>query len=162
LGWLGFQSSSLAKEVLDAPYSDELRLFNPIRIKGKITSNGKGIPNVGVSDGRVISKSNSNGEFELVSGSDKEFVFVILPSGYTIEKQANGSASFFKKIDTRYAEQNFSFELKPLRNSDGNHHFLLLSDTQIQNEYEANQLLTVSIPDVQKTIHHRIVFVILY
>ncbi|HAS57860.1 MAG TPA: metallophosphoesterase [Algoriphagus sp.] len=154
LGWLGFQSSSLAKEVLDAPYSDELRLFNPIRIKGKITSNGKGIPNVGVSDGRVISKSNSNGEFELVSGSDKEFVFVILPSGYTIEKQANGSASFFKKIDTRYAEQNFSFELKPLRNSDGNHHFLLLSDTQIQNEYEANQLLTVSIPDVQKTIQN--------
>lgn len=152
VAWLGMGDSVLAEIQREFPVSSLPSLFSPIRIKGKVSSEGKGLAGVSVSDGRLVVQTNAAGEFELISGTDREFVFVSLPSGFEIQKQANGSASFFQAIDKTKAEQSLSFELKKAANSDENHHFLLLSDTQIQDEYEANQLLTVAAPDVVKTI----------
>jgi len=126
--------------------------FYPIRIRGKVFSGGKGVSNVVVSDGRVVVQTNASGEYELISGSDREFVFVSQPSGFEIKKLPNGSSSIFKQIEKTGKDLSLNFELVRAGSSDENHHFLLLSDTQIQNEYEANQLLTESVPDVVKTI----------
>lgn len=126
--------------------------FAPIRIKGRVRAEGKGIENVAVSDGRMVVQTDQNGEYTLLSSSDREFVFISLPSGYQIQRQENGSAQFFVRIGANQEEQQISFELVKTRQSDENHHFLLLSDTQIQDAYEADQLLTTSIPDVQQTI----------
>ncbi|WP_332910513.1 metallophosphoesterase N-terminal domain-containing protein [Algoriphagus boritolerans] len=71
-------------------------------------TNGQGVQGVAVSDGRMVAQSNSSGEFELISGTDRDFVFVSLPAGYEIQKQANGSASFFQRIDPTKSEQNIS------------------------------------------------------
>jgi hypothetical protein len=105
-----------------------------------------------ISDGRSVVTTNSSGEFELNSSTDRDFVFVSVPAGFEFKKLANGSSDFFLKIDKTKTDQNLYFDLKKVASSDENHHFLLLSDTQIQNEYEANQLLTVAAPDVKKTI----------
>ncbi|MHA7128537.1 calcineurin-like phosphoesterase C-terminal domain-containing protein [Algoriphagus namhaensis] len=126
--------------------------FSAIRIRGRVTSAGKGIYQVAVSDGRSVVLTNSSGEFELITGTDREFVFISVPAGYQIKRQPNGSADFFQKIDKAKSEQSISFELSGVESSDENHHFLLLSDTQIQNDFEAEQLLTVAAPDVQQTI----------
>ncbi len=126
--------------------------FYPIRIRGKVFSGGIGISNVVVSDGRVVVQTNGSGEYELISGSDREFVFVSQPSGFEIKRLPNGSSSIFKQIEKTGKDLTLNFELARTESSDEQHHFLLLSDTQIQNEYEANQLLTVSVPDVVKTI----------
>lgn len=126
--------------------------FYPIRIRGKVFSGGIGISNVVVSDGRVVVQTNGSGEYELISGSDREFVFVSQPSGFEIKRLSNGSSSIFKQIEKTGKDLTLNFELARTGSSDDAHHFLLLSDTQIQNEYEANQLLTVSVPDVVKTI----------
>ena len=148
VGYLGFQEPIFAKnEPLEA-----LAPFQSIRIRGRVIEGGKGIRSVAVSDGRSVVLTDSSGEFELHSATDRDFVFISIPSGYQIDKQENGSALFFQKIDKTQSGQQVSFNLKKTENSDENHHFLLLSDTQIQNEYEANQLLTVAAPDVQKTI----------
>lgn len=152
VAWLGMGDAVFAGVQKELPVLDLPTLFSPIRIKGKVSAAGKGLAGVSVSDGRIVAQTNANGDFELISGSDRDFVFVSMPSGYEIQKQANGSASFFQKIDKAKAEQSFQFELKKAGNPDENHHFLLLSDTQIQDEYDANQLLTVSAPDVQRTI----------
>ncbi len=128
-------------------------VFTPIRIRGKVSAGGIGINRVAVSDGRSVTMTNSSGEFELNSSSDRDFVFVSMPSGYKIKKQTNGSADFFQKIDKSKADQNCYFNLEKTETSDSNHHFLLLADTQIQNEFEANQLLTVTGPDVKATIN---------
>jgi hypothetical protein len=152
VGWLGFGDSVLAEIQREFPLQNLPSLFSPIRIRGRVTTSGQGLYGVAVSDGRSVVQTNSSGEFELISGTDREFVFVSLPSGFQIKKLANGSADFFQKIDKSKAEQNLYFELSRSTESDENHHFLLLSDTQIQDEYEADQLLTVAAPDVQKTI----------
>ena len=126
--------------------------FYPIRVKGKVSAAGKGISGVVISDGRVVVQTNGAGEYEFISASDREFVFVSQPSGFEIKKLPNGSSSIFKLLNKSTQDQVLNFELQPTVAADENHHFLLLSDTQIQNEYEANQLLTVSVPDVVKTI----------
>ena len=152
VGWLGLGDSVFAQVQKEFPIQKLPTIFSPIRIRGRVLTNGQGIQGVAVSDGRMVAQTNSSGEFELISGTDRDFVFVSIPAGFEIQKQPNGSASFFQRIDPAKSEQNISFDLKKTANSDENHHFLLLSDTQIQDEYEANQLLTVAAPDVQKTI----------
>jgi hypothetical protein len=150
--WLSLGDSVFADIQREFPLQNQPLLFFPIRIKGKVSAAGKGIAGVSVSDGRLVVQTNAAGEFDLISGSDRDFVFVSLPSGYAIQKLANGSASFFQPIDKSKTEQSISFDLKKVTSSDANHHFLLLSDTQIQDGYEANQLLTVAAPDVVKTL----------
>ncbi len=127
-------------------------VFSPIRIRGRVATVGTGLYRVVISDGKSVATTNSSGEFELNSSTDREFVFVSVPAGFEIKKLANGSSDFFQKIDKTKADQNLYFDLSKVASSDENHHFLLLSDTQIQNEFEANQLLTVAAPDVKRTI----------
>ncbi|PZX55776.1 calcineurin-like phosphoesterase C-terminal domain-containing protein [Algoriphagus chordae] len=148
VGYFGIQESLFAKPQNIA----EPQTFKSIKVRGRVKVGGQGIHRVAVSDGRSVVLTNSSGEFDLLTGSDREFVFISIPSGYEIKKLANGSADFFQRIDKSKSEQNMGFDLKKSGSSDENHHFLLLSDTQIQNDYEANQLLTVAAPDVQQTI----------
>src|SRR5690606_37222084 len=90
---------------------------------------------------------------DFVSNNQEDFVYLSLPSGYEIPKLQNGAAAFFKKLDKEKSEVSLSFELNPLTESDENHHFLVLADTQIQNDYEAEQLLTVAAPDIAQTVN---------
>src|SRR5690606_28971589 len=87
-----------------------------------------------------------------ISGNDRGFAFVSLPAGFEIPRPANGSAAFFQRIDKTKAEQSFQFELKRSSASGDHPHLLLLSDAQIQDEYDAALLLTVAAQDVQKTV----------
>src|SRR5690606_17684896 len=150
--WLGMGDTVFAGIKKELPILNFPSVFNVIRIKGRVSSGGKGLSGVAVSDGRLVVQTSASGEFELISGNDRDFVFVSLPAGFEIPRQANGSAAFFQRIDKTKAEQSFQFELKRSSASDDNHHFLLLSDTQIQDDYDAGQLLTVAAPDVQKTV----------
>ncbi|WP_421823995.1 calcineurin-like phosphoesterase C-terminal domain-containing protein [Flagellimonas oceanensis] len=124
----------------------------PIRIKGRVISNNKGIPNVVISDGNLTALTNKNGYFDLWSITHQPFVFISLPSGYMIDQLSNGSAAYFYPIDTEKDKMEISFRLKPLETSDDKHSLLLLADPQIQDEYEASQLLETSTPDIIDTI----------
>jgi hypothetical protein len=126
--------------------------FKAIRVKGRVTARGKGIPNVVITDGLSVVQTDQQGYYSFISSNQRAYVYMSVPSGYSIPVQANGSAAFFKKLDTQKKEVSLPFELTPLENSDEKHHFLVLADTQIQNEYEANQLLTVAAPDVYQTV----------
>ncbi|MDO6738753.1 calcineurin-like phosphoesterase family protein [Wenyingzhuangia sp. 2_MG-2023] len=126
--------------------------FLGLKIKGRVVSGSKGISKVVVTDGRTLVQTDKNGEFEINSANDVDFVYISLPAGYEIDQLKNGSANYFKKVDKFKKEQFFTFDLEPLKESDKEHHFLLLADPQIQNEYEAEQLINVSTPDFIETI----------
>ncbi|WP_143961250.1 calcineurin-like phosphoesterase C-terminal domain-containing protein [Litoribacter populi] len=133
-----------------APYS--ALDFKAIRIRGKVSSQGTGLANVVVSDGKNVVATKKDGTYELISSNDREFVFASLPAGYQIPKLQNGSANYFHRLDKAKDEQEFHFKLEPTVQSDENHHFMLLADTQIQTDYEAEQLLTVAAVDVRHTV----------
>jgi hypothetical protein len=126
--------------------------FKAIKVKGRVSSKGKGVKGVVVTDGISVVKTDGNGSYEFISHNRREFIYLSMPAGYKIPQQVNGSAAFFKKLDTAKEVQSFHFELQPLDTKDDNHHFLLLADTQIQNEYEAAQLLGVTAPDIVRSV----------
>ncbi|RTE52262.1 metallophosphoesterase [Arenibacter aquaticus] len=124
----------------------------PTRVKGKVASNKKGLPKVAVSDGETVILTDKNGNFDFWSSSQQPFVFVSLPAGYQIDQLANGSASFFKPLDLKSPSNEILFQLKPVQQRDDKHSLLILADPQIQNEYEVEQLLSISTPDFIQTI----------
>ena len=56
-------------------------------VYGIVTCDGKGVPNVLVSDGELIVKTDANGIYQLKSAKKWKYVFVILPSGYEVPAQ---------------------------------------------------------------------------
>lgn len=126
--------------------------IDPIKVTGRVTDGKKGVAHVAVSDGVTVVNTDKNGNFEFWSTGGQPFVFISLPSGYTIKQLANGSASFFAPINPNQSKNIMLFQLDRLAHNDENHSLLLLADPQIQDDYEVRQLLNVSVPDIQKTI----------
>lgn len=56
-------------------------------VYGIVTCDGKGVPNVLVSDGELIVKTDANGIYQLKSAKKWKYVFIILPSGYEVPAQ---------------------------------------------------------------------------
>lgn len=120
-------------------------------LKGRISSAGKGIPGVAVTDGINSVRTSSNGNYELLSNKTTQFVYISLPSGYEFPHQ-NSITQFFKTID--HSKNSFSadFELKKLNVNDDKHAFIVWADTQIQNKKDAELLLTQSAPDLKALV----------
>ncbi|RNL77365.1 metallophosphoesterase [Sinomicrobium pectinilyticum] len=130
----------------------DLDLYRPVKVKGRVASGSKGLARVTVTDGLNVVQTDSGGYFEFTSNNGRNFIYISLPSGYVIDRLENGSADYFKPLVKNKDNQEFHFQLRKSEVSDENHHFLVLADTQIQNEYEAEQLLTVATPDLVKTV----------
>ncbi|WP_067030403.1 calcineurin-like phosphoesterase C-terminal domain-containing protein [Allomuricauda sp. CP2A] len=128
--------------------------INPIKIVGKVTDGRKGIAQVAVSDGETVVVTDKNGDFEFWSTGNQPFVFVSIPSGFKIKQQSNGSAIFFASINPNQNKNRILFQLDRLPVNDNSHSFLVLADPQIQDDYEVQQLLNTSAPDVIETIRH--------
>lgn len=123
--------------------------ISPVRIRGKVSANGKGIKGVAVTDGYTVTSTDAGGVYELPSTTAQEFVYISVPSGHTIPVQSNGIAGFYQPIKpTAKGEFTANFTLTPSQVSDTNHVMLLLADPQIQNRYEADLLLNQTTPDV--------------
>ncbi len=126
------------------------KIVRPVTITGRVQARGKGIARVAVSDGATVVTTGRDGGYQLFSTSDRSFVFISLPSGYQIPTNPTGTARFYVPLraDAK-ASQQADFSLEPLQTSDEKHHFLVLADPQIQNQQEAQYLLTQTVPDVQ-------------
>lgn len=136
-------------------FTNTKKQFNrkkPIKITGRVTANGKGLQRIPVTDGEQIVLTDTNGNFNFLSNSNKKFIYITQPAGYKINQLENGSANFFKRINPAKKNNEFHFKLVPNVVSDQKHSFLLLADPQIQNKYEAEQLLNVATPDFVKTV----------
>jgi hypothetical protein len=129
--------------------SDVPLKISPVRIRGKVSANGKGLKGVAVTDGYTVTSTDAGGIYELHSTNAQEFVYISVPSGHSIPVQSNSIASFYQPIKpTSKGEFNASFNLTPSPVNDSNHVMLLLADPQIQNRYEADLLLNETTPDV--------------
>lgn len=59
-------------------------------ITGRITCDGAGVPGVAVSDGYVITYTDSEGRYAFASQKKNGYVFYTLPAGYEPQTEANG------------------------------------------------------------------------
>lgn len=69
------ETVTIQQEANEGPSGD----FN---VFGKVTCDGEGVPDVLISDGIEIVKTNAQGNYQLLSGKKWRYVFMITPSGY--------------------------------------------------------------------------------
>ena len=115
-------------------------------VTGSVTADGVGIAGVVVSDGYSVVKTDNNGVYKFTSGRDSEFVFVSVPAGYFFPNN-NGIARHYQKVS---GECNF--KLTKHERDDSNHHFLIWADPQVKNVKDVQQMMSQSVPDVQKLV----------
>ncbi len=154
---LGLLSTSLslpyAGRAATLPFDQSPHSLAPIRIRGKVSANGKGLKGVPITDGYSVVQTSENGTYELLSNRTREFVYITLPAGYAIPTHATGTARFYQPIPAgTKGEVTAHFELQPSPVSDNKHVLLVLADPQIQNRYEADKLLQETVPDVQSLV----------
>ncbi|HEX6851281.1 MAG TPA: calcineurin-like phosphoesterase family protein [Candidatus Polarisedimenticolaceae bacterium] len=119
----------------------------PARVRGVVRSAGKGIAGVAVSDGRTVVGTASDGTFELVTTSEREFVQIAVPSGYRIPTHPCGTARFYAPVAPEAV-----FDLEPLPVSDERHTLLALGDIQTEDREEMGWFHERSVPDLLETI----------
>ncbi len=148
--------STLPAAVLTDPYRPFAipRLpSTPVRIRGAVQSGGKGLIDVAVTDGRTVTRTGTDGTFELISDSNQDFVYVSTPGGYEISRNETGTARFYQPIQPNAGgEAEAVFDLAALPERDTEHAFLVWADTQTQNTFETGLLHEQSVPDAIKTI----------
>ncbi len=98
------------------PYAPQplLKRGKPVRIRGVVQSDGQGLIDVSVSDGRSVVRTGTDGTFEIISDSRQAFVQLTVPGGFEINKNPTGTARFYAPIKPDAAgEATASFELSP-------------------------------------------------
>lgn len=152
---MGWASSLMALPNLfcDVVTAANHKPATPIRIKGKVQSNGKGLPHVAVTDGLSVVTTDAAGVFTLVSSTARDYVYISMPSGYTIPMNATGTARFYQRIQANaQGEMSTVFNLTALPVSDMHHQFLALGDIQTQDKFETARFLNETVPDLKDTI----------
>lgn len=112
-----------------------------INFEGKVhDERGKGIPNVSVTDGYNIVRTDANGRYKLLSNATAEYIYISIPSGYEVPMK-NNAPLFFHKVPKEYKEkQVFNFELTKSKKDDNKHVMVVWSDSQVYYEEELTQL----------------------
>jgi Icc-related predicted phosphoesterase len=120
-----------------------------VHIRGKVTSSGKGIAKVVISDGDTVVQTDTDGNYEFVSKN--KFVFMSIPSGYKIPQNKTGTAKFYKQLDLTGKTSDYSFELEKEAYND-NHSFLLLADPQTRNNEDMKRFHNETVPDINQLV----------
>lgn len=124
-----------------------------LRVRGRVTSAGRGLARVAVSDGVTSVLTDRDGRYELHTSRDRPFVFCGVPAGHRIPLQPSGTARHFVPLapDAR-GEQRADFAFEPLEGGDARHGFLLLADPQTQNAFEMGRFHAETVPALQRTV----------
>ena len=147
---------ALPEKVLRDPYRllrTTARAGSPVRVRGTVSSRGRGLARVAVSDGRAVVETAADGAYELVTTAERPFVTVSVPSGYAIPQHPTGTARFYQPLALNArSEMRASFEFEPLGAGDEEHVALLLADIQTEDAQEMQWFHEQSVPDVQRTV----------
>jgi hypothetical protein len=99
-------------------------------IKGIIYCNGRGIPNVVVSDGVEVTKSDANGIYYLQSEKKHGYVFISVPSNYEVAT-VNKLPQFYKPVAGITTVNQCDFELFESNNE--NYVVVAMADLHLAN-----------------------------
>lgn len=125
----------------------------PVRVRGRVTLQGRGLRGVRISDGLAVARTERDGRYELLSSADRAFVQCSVPAGCRIPVSAQGTAAFFQPlVPSRGGEMEASFALERLAEGDERHALLLLPDIQTQNAWEMERFHEQSVPDVRRVV----------
>ncbi|MFD2553562.1 calcineurin-like phosphoesterase C-terminal domain-containing protein [Sphingobacterium tabacisoli] len=138
--------NSVDKTVVSKPIPDQIGAT----VKGRVSSNGKGLYNVVVSDGVEVTTTNEDGVYYLASNKKYGYVFVSIPSNYEVSTVSN-LPQFFKYLRTATKEVEIvDFELKPVDND--NHSVVVMTDFHLADRTDDLVQYAKFVKDVNNSI----------
>ena len=120
-------------------------------VKGTVTSNGKAVQGVVVSDGYTVVQTDKKGRFEIEPDAAAKAIFISTPAGYAFTNQ-NGISRHYTLTKDLAADKRINFELQALDKDDNDHQFIIWADPQVKNDKDVQKMMTYSVPDTQKII----------
>jgi hypothetical protein len=124
-------------------------LFNVDRkILGRVTANGKGVASVVISDGFNVVQTDKTGNYTIEINPLAKFVWLSTPAGYEFKTDSY----LAKHYENLSAGSKLNFEIKPLKQSDTKHNFIIWADPQVKNKKDVEKMMTTAVPDSQKLI----------
>ncbi|HEX7692211.1 MAG TPA: calcineurin-like phosphoesterase family protein [Sediminibacterium sp.] len=119
-------------------------------VTGRVTSKGKPLANVIVSDCYDAVATDKDGYYTITPHENASFIFVSTPSGHEFPEQES-LARQYKQISS-LSDNKADFEYKPLKRDDNTHHFIIWADPQVKNKKDVQMMMDESVPDVQKLV----------
>lgn len=114
-------------------------------VRGRVTTDGKPLAGVAVSDGVAIVRTDERGGFVLDAADDAPFVWAVTPSGY-VAPHADGTPRFYLPTDGRECYE-FTFEPAP-----GPFTLLAVGDPQPKTAKHMKRLRAEVLPDWEQTV----------
>lgn len=116
-------------------------------VGGRVICDGKGVPDVVVSDGVLVTKTDSDGIYQLKSQKKWGYVFISVPSGY--EPLSSGVIPMIHKFMTKPADtvEQINFDLNKVGNQD-NHTLLVFGDMHLANRMRDREQFSAFTKDV--------------
>ncbi len=120
-------------------------------VKGIIHSKGTGIPNVVVSDGIAMTKTDANGVYYLPSSKVNPYVFISIPGNYEVRAELS-IPKFFQSLNlAANIVETKNFELTPVDNT--NHVVLVMADLHLaKRNNDITQFETGFLKDANEVI----------
>ncbi|MDQ0965768.1 hypothetical protein QFZ20_001171 [Flavobacterium sp. W4I14] len=117
-------------------------------VSGTVTSKGKAVSGVVISDGYSVVQTDNNGNYEIKLHELARFVWISTPSGYEFATESSIARHYYKP-DTA---GKLNFDLKPLKQKDNKHNFIIWADPQVKNKKDVEKMMSTSVPDTKKII----------
>lgn len=121
-----------------------------ISVKGKLTSSGKGVSGVMITDGTNFVKTDNNGNYKIETTTENRFIYYTLPSGYN-SPIVDGIPMFYSEIKKDKKGQVINFELNKSIVSQQKQAFILWADPQVSDKEDLSLLEKVK-DDVESTV----------
>jgi hypothetical protein len=117
-------------------------------IAGRVTNKNKGISGVVISDGFNVVQTDSKGNYSLQINTLAKFIWVSTPAGYEFKTDSY----LAKHYETLASVNQLNFEVKPLKQNDNRHNFIIWADPQVKNKKDVEKMMATSVPDTKKMI----------
>lgn len=141
-------SSLLATTLFVSLKSFSATFLEDQKILGRVTSKGKGIANVVISDGFNVVQTDKNGHYEIAINPLAKFIWLSTPAGYEF-KTDSYLAKHYVNVMSKGA---LNFEIITLKQNDNKHNFIIWADPQVKNKKDVEKMMQYSVPDTKKII----------
>ena len=120
-----------------------------IKVTGKVTCAGRGVPDVWVTDGANFVRTGLKGEYELVADDRNPFVYLTVPSGYEVPVE-QGVSRFYQRMPSG-RKGRCDFQLQRRKQDERKQCLIVTADPQIACEKEFPKLRE-GVADIRETV----------